>query len=124
MRRRSKSGRRVGWAGRAAVGRAVAGPWSPYGDSLGTRGRGIEKYKFLNQFLAVLGPFWAINPPSGGHGWPRLIFPRRFGSTDLHFGAKNAILWTFSWIFTGPFSEKSRMTSIWIQGEPLSVHLE
>ena len=53
--------------------------------------------------FTILGPFWAHNRPSRGHGWLPLLFLWRFGTTNAHFGAKNPILGAFSMGFSEDF---------------------
>ena len=91
-------------AGRAGSGRQkLRGPVAgslvdPVRDSLGSLGGGQRRPIFI-QFLANLGPLWAHNPPNRGYGWLPLVFLCIFGTTNVHFGAKNPIFRPFSLIF-------------------------
>ena len=89
---------RAGVQGRQTAGPPVGGLVNPVRDSLGGIGGG-EKHQFLIGFLANLGPLWAHDPPNRGHGWLSLVFLCMFGTTNVHFGAKNAIFRPFSWNF-------------------------
>ena len=44
---------------------------------------------FLNRFLAIFGPFWAHNRPSGGHGWLSLCPGVDSAASIVHFDAEN-----------------------------------
>ena len=77
----------------------------------------VKKQK-NDTFLSSAGPFWAINRPSRGHGWLSLLFLWRFGTTNVHFGAKSAIFRAFSLEFPAGFPGFSMQNRFWIEGCP------
>ena len=65
--------------------------------------------------MANLGPNWAYNPPSRGHGWLSLVFLCISGTPNVHFEPKNPDFEVFSMIFLGVFpgfSMQSRFGSL------------
>ena len=85
--RPSEEARRVGAAALTGpVAGSLVDPRS--GDSLESIGGGRKTHIF-NQFLADLGPFWAHNRPSGGHGLLNLNSLIESAASMGQFGAEN-----------------------------------
>ena len=78
----------------------------------------VKNEKKTDTLLSFCGPFWAINRPSRGDGWPRLLVSCRFAITNAHFGAKNQIFRAFSMEFPGGFPRIFDAKSILAQGCP------
>ena len=48
----------------------------------------VKKGQKNRHDFTIWGPTWAHKRPSRGYGWLSLLFLYRFGTTNVHFGAK------------------------------------